>query len=449
MEFKALEKVGLDQIMSPFGQRIFLPQGIFYWSGRAKKEADINATIGTAKAKKGAIYGDGDETTVTCHLPSIIKHFTELGPEDVFPYSPIPGHPAFREAWKKYLLSKAGEKASEIENNIGTPIVTSGITGGLYVAVKMFAAEGEKVVCPEKRWGNYDNVVVKNIGASFHSFVFFKDGKFNTEGFIQALNEVWEEQDKAVVTLNFPNNPTGYMPTQAEIDEVREELLKAVEATGKKAILLFDDAYEGYVYDDAAMKQSPFYDFVNIDDRIIPVKMDGISKELLWYGGRIGALTFGYPDGWLSEVKLEELQAEVDNKFSGAIRSTDSNYNLATQRIVTQALADIPAMVKERQRTIDVLKQRYDVWVEETAKWDKSVLYTDPAQAGFFAFVNVVGPAADKVAETLLVKYKVGTVPQVKPAEDINGIRVAFCSVEASDIPALCEKLVQAVKDES
>ena len=448
MEFKALEKVGFDQLLSDFGKRIFLPQGIFYWSGRSKKEAKINATIGTAKAKKGALYGDGDETVVTCHLPSVKALFPDLSSEDIFPYAPIPGHPAFRQAWKKYILHKAGDQAGVIENNLTLPITASGITGAMYLVIKMMADVGEEIVCPEKRWGNYDNVVVKNIGAKFHPFVFFKDGRFNTAGLMEALEEVWQKQEKAIVVLNFPNNPTGYMPSAEEMEEVRTELLKAVEATGKKVVLLFDDAYEGYVYDDAAMKVSPFYDFVNIDDRILPIKMDGIAKELLWYGGRVGMITLGLPDAWLNEVPKEELEKEIVNKFSGAIRSTDSNYNLVTQRAVTRALEDLPKVLAERQKTIDVLAERYQVWAAESAKFDPSLLYTDPAQAGFFAFVNVVGAPADKVAETLLVKYAVGTVPQVKPADEINGIRVAFCSVEAADIPELCQSLVKAVKDE-
>lgn len=448
MEFKALEKVGVDRLLSSFGRRIYLPQGIFYWSGKAKKDADINATIGTARAKKSAIYGDNDDSAITCHLPSIKEHFPKMGSEDIFPYCPIPGHPGFREAWKKYILYKAGDQAEAINEHLTLPVASSGITGGLHIILKLFADENEPVISPEKRWENYDTILCMNIGARFHSFVFFKDGKFNTQGLMKALQEVWAERDKAIVILNFPNNPTGYMPSAEEMEEVREELLKAVDETGKTVILIFDDAYEGYVYDDQAMKRSPFYDFVNIDDRIFPIKIDGIAKELLWYGGRIGMITFGLPQAWLNEVPLAQLEKELENKVSGVTRSSDSNYNLVTQRIVAKALEDLPRMMAERQKTIEVLKERYRVWAAEAAKFDRKLLYADPSQAGFFAFVNVLGAHAEKVAETLLMKYKVGTVPDVNAEEGINGIRVAFCSVEAADIPRLCECLVKAVKDE-
>jgi len=108
MEFKELKQVGFEKFLSSFGKRIFLPQGIFYWSGRAKKEASINATVGSARSKRSAIYDDGDDTIVTCHLPSVKKRMGDLEIEEVFPYSPIPGQPALRQAWKKLHSAQSG-----------------------------------------------------------------------------------------------------------------------------------------------------------------------------------------------------------------------------------------------------------------------------------------------------------------------------------------------------
>ena len=146
-------------------------------------------------------------------------------------------------------------------------MVTCGITGGLYVVLSLFVDAGEPVVCPEKRWENYDTMLEKNIGGAWEPFTFFKDGKFNTAGLIASIKKVWETRDKAVVILNFPNNPTGYMPSPAEMEEVRQEMLKLMEGSDKQLLLLFDDAYEGYVYDEDAMQRSSFYDFVGLHER--------------------------------------------------------------------------------------------------------------------------------------------------------------------------------------
>jgi hypothetical protein len=45
----------------------------------------------------------------------------------------------------------------------------------------------------------------------------------------------------------------------------------------------------------------------------------------------------------------------------------------------------------------------------------------------------------------LLKKYQVGTVPLVRG--DINGIRLAFCGVDATDIPEMVQSLEKAVLD--
>ena len=56
MKFEALEKVGAMSLLSPWGQNMHLPAGIFHWSGRAKAEAEINGTIGTAKGKAQQVF---------------------------------------------------------------------------------------------------------------------------------------------------------------------------------------------------------------------------------------------------------------------------------------------------------------------------------------------------------------------------------------------------------
>ena len=58
-EFAALQSTGLEALLSDVGKDMFLPKGIFYWSGRAKKEAKINGTFGVAMDVRKLIYGEG------------------------------------------------------------------------------------------------------------------------------------------------------------------------------------------------------------------------------------------------------------------------------------------------------------------------------------------------------------------------------------------------------
>ena len=55
MDFPALKQVGALDFLSEYGKTIYNPTGIFYWSGRAKAEAKINATIGFRYGKSERI----------------------------------------------------------------------------------------------------------------------------------------------------------------------------------------------------------------------------------------------------------------------------------------------------------------------------------------------------------------------------------------------------------
>jgi hypothetical protein len=48
MEFEIIKKTPLYKALSELGKRIYLPQGVFSWAGRAKKEAEIMGTLGSA-----------------------------------------------------------------------------------------------------------------------------------------------------------------------------------------------------------------------------------------------------------------------------------------------------------------------------------------------------------------------------------------------------------------
>jgi len=447
MEFEALEKVGALDLLSPWGKRMHLPAGIFHWSGRAKAEADINATIGTAKGKADAIYGSGGDKKMTMALPSMRKSVPDLDPEKIFPYAPDRGLPDFCAGWRSWILRKAGEHAAALDPVLGQCQVTPGITGGLHNCLKMFVAPGEPVVVPDKRWENYDNIIDINAGAETVEFKFFDGDRMNVKGMCDAIRSVWRHQDRAVLLLNFPNNPTGYCPPRDEADEIKESLYELT-ASGKKWLtVIFDDAYEGYVYEESAVKGSLFYEMLP-QKGLLTIKLDGISKEMLWYGGRVGAITMAYPKEWVDAVGKEALDKEWGNKFAGISRSTYSNCSMVAQSVAALALQNLDAILEERKNCIGILAERYRVFVEEAKKIDESRLFCNPFQGGFFNFFDIVpkdGAAAEDLADHLLKKYRTGTIPV--HFGTVNGIRVAFCSVEAEDIPRLCENLNNAAKD--
>jgi len=447
MEFPLLDRAGISGFLSEWGRAIYMPQGIFYWSGRAKKEAEVNATIGTARGRTKDFVDSGDDTIVTCHLPMFAEFFPKLAPDDVFSYAPVLGKPSFRKAWRDWVIFKGEEHSERIKNLVTLPMTTSGVTGGLFTMVRLLVDPGEAVVSPDKRWGNYDSIVTLNCGHPFESFPLFEEGRFNIQGMREALHRTWERQPKTTLVLNIPNNPTGYTPSVAEARAIRDAVVQAVQESGKRLTVLFDDPYEGYVYDDEAVRRSIFYDYVDSDPNLLPVKLDGVTKELLFYGGRLGLITFGLHRSWTQGINAEEFQSELDTKVAGVIRTTVSNCCHLTQTASEQILKRRDELLKERSRTVGILAERVRVMQEEIQKYDPAEIAVDPCNGGFFAFFNIQGVSATAVAEKLITKYKVAVVPTEKKGQGINGIRVAFCGVPLEDMARLCRAIPQAVAD--
>ena len=432
MDFEALNKSGITNLLSALGRSIELPQGIFYWTGRAKREAAINATIGTAKGPEAEIVDGAPDDVVTFYLPSLGQYFAGLSSEETFPYAPILGLPELRTAWRDYVLHKLADRRDAVEPCLTTPVITPG-----------FVDRDEVVVSPDRLWGNYRNIVERNVGGRIETFPFFDGGAFNVEGMRRKLVDTLSSQHKAVLMLNFPNNPVGFSPPASEVAGIVEALVAAVDESNKSLVVLVDDAYEGYVYDETALGRSIFAELCDAHRRILAVKLDGASKEFLFYGGRIGALTVALPSKL--DVDRAALEAELDNKLSGVIRSTVSNCARPVQSALLKALDDLETIVAERQRVIDVLGSRARRLRDELARVDAPQLEVLPFNAGFFCFCDIEGIDAEALADRMMSAYQTAVVPT--RSGKINGIRIAFCSVPEPQIPQLVANLAAALRD--
>ena len=447
MDFPALTRTGAMAFFSEYGKTIYNPQGILYWTRKAKAKARINATIGSARGPESTVYPDGGDREITLCAPLIHSFFNELETEEIFPYTPETGTPAFRSAWRKWILARAGDESARLERQLHPPILTPGITAAISIAARMFVDPGHAIITADRRWENYDHVLGKNLGIRIADFPLYDDGDLNVAGAVSAIQRVWREQDNAVVLLNFPNNPTGFCPSAAAGRRLVESLERLAEGTAKRLVLLFDDAYESYVYDPDAMQSSLFY-LCRPRPNLLPVKLDGVTKELLWYGARAGTITLARPDEWLSGEDAEAVAAEIDNKFAGVNRGLFSNNSTVTQSVATRAMEQMERLVVERHRTFDLLRRRYETLKDELGKMDTDLVTVEPFQGGFFCFVSLKpesGLRATDVADHLLDEHGIGTVPF--DADNMNGLRIAFCSVESADLPELCQRLAQTVNE--
>ncbi|TFG24648.1 MAG: aminotransferase class I/II-fold pyridoxal phosphate-dependent enzyme [Promethearchaeota archaeon] len=459
MEFNILPKTPLYKALSDVGKRIFLPDGIFYWAGRAKTEAIYSATLGAAYAYEKDFIAGGSSEWIPCYLNGIHSYCENFNVNQIVPYPPISGVVDLRLAWKDFILQKSpysknmeGPKYEVLDQYITLPIITNGVTNAIYSTLHMILNPNEFIIAPNKRWGNYDNIVVRLLGARIKSFQFFEGGKFNLNGLKQAIEEIAKIQKKIIIILNFPNNPTGYVPSSEEMEALIQLLVEENHNLNLPIIVLVDDAYEPYVFDDSTVQHSIFYKLQQLNEDIIPVKLDGVTKELLLYGARIGFITIGLKQKWVeNQEELQTLKKEIDNKLSGLIRSTISNCNHFYQNLVLKLLKEqgIKQIFVDRNKVKDLLKSRYELINEHIASIRIPGISIDPNSGGYFLFINIDPKIvkASVIADHLLKKYKVGIIPIEKPEDNINGIRIAYCSINIDQIPEFIKRIKSAFLD--
>lgn len=413
-------------MLSPLGRRLYFPKGILSQGAEAKARAQrFNATIGIATENGTPMY-----------LPSVHQFLHGISPGDAFNYAPPAGRPDLRERWREKLLQ---ENPSLRGKTFGQPIVTSAITHGLALVGDLFVGEGDRILLPDKLWGNYRLTYEIRLGAKVVTFPFYAGRGFDTEAFATALSENAAGREKLIVLLNFPNNPTGYMPTPAEGEAITRALL-AQAAKGTKLVVMLDDAYFGLFYHlgGPSMTESLFALLANRHPNLLAIKLDGATKELFVWGLRCGFVTFGPGRGETAEATC----AALDAKARGAIRGAISNTPQLSQTIVAKALAS-SSIDAERKQKCELLRVRAEKVYEVAGaprfreSWD---VY--PFNSGYFMCIAVKGVDAEKLRVHLLDRHGVGLI-STSPTD----IRIAFSCLEVAEIEPLFESLHQGVQE--
>lgn len=411
-------------MLSPLGKRLYFPKGILSQTAEAKTKATkFNATIGIATEKGGPMY-----------LPSLHKHVVDVAPADAYSYAPPAGRPTLRERWREKLLA---ENPSMRGKAFGLPIVTSALTHGLAVVGDLFVGENDRILLPDQLWGNYRLTYEVRLGAEIATFPFYAGGGFHTEAFAKALAENAQGRDKLIVLLNFPNNPTGYMPTPAEGVAIADALV-AQAAKGTKIVAITDDAYFGLFYHlgEPSMTESLFGLMTGRHPNLLAVKLDGATKELFVWGLRCGFVTFGPGDPASADVVNEVLDA----KTRGAIRGALSNSPMLSQTLVEKAL-ETASIADERKAKAETLRERA-AKVYEVVNRPKFRETFDPYpfNSGYFMCVKVKGVDAEKLRVHLLDAHQTGLI-STSPTD----IRVAFSCLELAQVEPLFETLHAAI----
>ncbi|KEQ26420.1 aminotransferase class I/II-fold pyridoxal phosphate-dependent enzyme [Paenibacillus tyrfis] len=408
------------EMLSELGKQIYFPKvGILSQSAEAKAKAKkFNATIGTAL-----------ENGQPMHLKVIQDTLSAYNPKDIYEYAPPAGKPELRTAWRSKMIE---ENPSLQGKNLGNPIVTNALTHGLSIVADLFAGPGDAVIIPDKNWENYELTFGIRRGAELVYYpLYTEDRLFNAAALRDALL-AQKGKGKAIVVLNFPNNPTGYTPGPEEGRAIVAAIKEAAEA-GINVVAVTDDAYFGLFFEDS-LHESLAGQLAGLHPRVLSVKIDGATKEEYVWGFRVGFITYvGQSDATL---------AALEQKTIGIIRGTISSGPHPSQTFVLHALQS-PDFKAQKQEKFDIMKGRANrvKALLDTGKFDQAWDYY-PFNSGYFMCLKLKTVDAETLRLHLLDKYGVGTI-----ALGETDLRVAFSCIEEANIDELFETIYQGVLD--
>lgn len=408
------------EMLSDLGKQMYFPtEGILSQSAEAKNKAfRFNATIGTAIEKGKPM-----------HLKVIQDKLSAYNPSDLYPYAPPAGKPELRKEWRKKMLVDNPALEGQTFSN---PIVTNALTHGLSITADLFAEKGDTLIIPDQNWENYDMVFNIRRGTTITTYPLYDDnGLFNADGLREAIL-AQKGHGKAIVLLNFPNNPTGYTPNAQEGASIVQAILDGANA-GVNVVAITDDAYFSLFFEDS-LTESLFGALSNIHERVLAVKVDGATKEEYVWGFRVGFITFGN--------KSEALLKALEEKAIGIIRATISSGPHPSQTFLLDALKS-PEFVTQRQEKFDIMKNRANKVKEvlDSSKFEDAWDYY-PFNSGYFMCLKLKTTNAEQVRQVALEKYGVGTI-----SLSDTDLRVAFSCIEEEDIEEMFHLIYDAVKD--
>ena len=383
------ETPALAAALSPLGRRLVFPPDIPFQAAQAKTKT-YNATIGQITDGKGGAL----------RLPSLAGGLSGL-PEELVDrallYSPVEGILELRQRWRAHQRGKAGGDGGDGVDGSGAstlppstlPVVTVGLTHGLSLVADLFGGEGRAVAVPTPFWGNYRQAFATRTGARMVSAPFFVDGRFDPRSIVTALADE-PAGEPAVAILNFPSNPHGYSPTPEERRQVKDALVE--EAGRRPLVVVADDAYAGLVFDERIPARSMFWELAGAHPNLVPVKVDGSTKEVSFFGGRVGFLTFAVdPES--------EAAAALESKVKHLVRATLGSPVATSQVLLLNALRS-DSLAGEIEALRQRLGRRVAVLRAALSGVDRNLLVPLPFNSGCFALAELpetLGLTAEQV----------------------------------------------------
>ncbi len=228
----------------------------------------------------------------------------------VLEYSPSAGFRSYREKLTRYY-----EKFN-IHLTADDIIITSGGSEAVLFAFMSCLNPGDEIIVPEPAYANYMAFAI-SAGAVIRTVTTTIEEGFSLPK-VEKFEELINERTKAILICN-PNNPTGYLYTRSEMNQIRD-LVK------KYDLFLFsDEVYREFIY-----TGSPYISACHlegIENNVVLI--DSVSKRYSECGIRVGALITKNEE--VRKAVMKFCQARLSPPLIGQIAAeasldVDDNY---------------------------------------------------------------------------------------------------------------------------
>ena len=228
----------------------------------------------------------------------------------VLEYSPSAGYRSYREKlvgyYDKYNIKLTADDI----------IITSGGSEAVLFSFMACLNPGDEIIVPEPAYANYMAFAI-SAGARIRTIATTIEEGFSLPK-VEKFEELINERTRAILICN-PNNPTGYLYTRREMNQIRD-LVK------KYDLFLFsDEVYREFIY-----TGSPYISACHlegIENNVVLI--DSVSKRYSECGIRVGALITKNEE--VRKAVMKFCQARLSPPLIGQIAAeasldVDDNY---------------------------------------------------------------------------------------------------------------------------
>lgn len=184
-------------------------------------------------------------------------------------------HSAGNESYRRKLAAYYQENGINVDFN--QILVTTGGSEALLFALYSCLNPGDEIIIPEPFYTNYNSFAV-TVGIKIVPVTAKIEDGFALPP-ISELEKLINDKTRAIMICN-PNNPTGYLYSDDELNQLKEIVLK------HDLFLFADEVYREMVYDGKTHKSILSID--GLEEHA--VVLDSISKRYSACGARIGAI---------------------------------------------------------------------------------------------------------------------------------------------------------------